>query len=243
MYSRKIRVRPSDVSMDGRLKLRSLLDYFQNTAGLAVENIEGSTTELLSRGYAWVLARYEIDFFDRLPSLDEEFTLSTYHDPSHGYNTLRVFHVSKNDAEIVRAKSSWLLVDVKTGRAVKAASHLPEISNGDTSAITPEFAEIPEVPEIKSAKKIPVKWHDLDYNGHVNNAVYFGWIFDELEQDAVLRKISASFRSGAKLGEVITLESGIAGGAVIFSVIRDGVKKPSANFCVELEMVKPCQKS
>lgn len=243
MFIRKIRVQPSDVSMDGRLKLRCLLDYFQDTAGLAVENIEGSTTKLLSRGYAWVLAKYEIEFFDRLPSLDEEFTLSTYHDPSHGYNTLRMFHVSKNDTEIVRAKSSWLLVDVKTGRAVKAASHLPEILNGDTSAITPDFIDIPEIPEIKSTKKIPVKWHDLDYNGHVNNAVYFQWIFDELERGVHLRRISASFRSGAKLNELITLESGEVDGAVIFSVKRDGVKKASANLGVELEMDKPCQKS
>ena len=40
MYARNIKVMPSDVSADGRIKLRSLLDYFQDTAGMAVEDIE-----------------------------------------------------------------------------------------------------------------------------------------------------------------------------------------------------------
>ena len=236
MFNNKLRVNPSDVSMDGRMKLHSLLDYFQDTAGLAVENIEGTATELFARGYAWVLAKYEIEFFGKLPALDEEFTISTYHDPSHGYNTLRMFHVRQGDNELVRAKSSWLLVDVKSGRAVKAASHLPEISNGDTCPITPEFRELPEIAQPVSAKKIEVTWHSLDYNGHVNNARYFEWIYDSLEPDVGVRmkRISASFRSGAKLGEVITLESGRAENAVIFSIKREGIKKASANFSVEL---------
>ena len=58
MFTRSVRVMPSDVSCDGRIKLRSLLNYFQDTAGLAVEDIEGTSTELYSRGYAWVLMKY-----------------------------------------------------------------------------------------------------------------------------------------------------------------------------------------
>lgn len=229
--SRLNRVRPSEVSRDGRLKLRSLLNYFQDTAEVAVEDIEGTTIELLNRGYAWVLSRYEIEFFGELPFLDEEFEILTYHDPSHGYNTLRMFHLTnQNGKEIVRAKSSWLLLDVKTGRAVKAVSHLPEITSGDTREISPEFVDIPEISEVQSTKKIEVKWHDLDYNGHVNNATYFEWIYDELEPGSRLRKICASFRSGAKLGEVVTLENQEG----LFSIRRDGVKKASANFCVEV---------
>ena len=55
MFTRKVAVMPSDVGVDGRIKLRSLLNYFQDTAGLAVVDVEGTTTELLARGYAWVL--------------------------------------------------------------------------------------------------------------------------------------------------------------------------------------------
>lgn len=155
MYTREVRVMVSDVGSNGRIKLRSLLNYFQDTAALAVEDIEGTTTELLSRGYAWVLMKYEIDFAGRLPLLDETFTIGTYHDPNHGYNTLRMFQVYagtglsgsgssgsgssssglSSQEIIVSAKTSWLLLDVKAGRPVKPLAHIPGIDTRDNEAL------------------------------------------------------------------------------------------------------------
>ncbi|MBR1418536.1 MAG: hypothetical protein IJ576_06200, partial [Synergistaceae bacterium] len=72
MYTREVKVMPSDAAVNGQIKLRNFLDYLQDTASLAVEDIEGSTTQLLARGYAWILTRYEIEFTGHtLPSLDE----------------------------------------------------------------------------------------------------------------------------------------------------------------------------
>ena len=50
MYTRELMVLPSDASCQGTIKLRSLLDYFQDTAELAVNDIEGSATELAAKG-------------------------------------------------------------------------------------------------------------------------------------------------------------------------------------------------
>ena len=164
MYSRKLRVMPSDVSCNGTIKLRNLLNYFQDTAGLAVEDIEGTTTELFSRGYAWGLSRYEIDFAGKLPALDEAFTITTYHDPNHGYNTLRRFSTkSHSGMTIATAKTSWLLTDTKAGRPVKPIKHIPGITSNDTEAISPEFTDIPAFDDSEAAKTIdfPVMFHDL----------------------------------------------------------------------------------
>lgn len=235
MFTRQITVQPSDVSAQGTIKLRSLLNYFQDTASLAVAPIEGTTTELASRGYAWILTRYEIEFIARLPSLDETFSLTTYHDPSHGYNTLRVFQLDSQDGSpLVYAKTSWLLLDLVAGRPVKPASHLPEILERDTGSIPPDFQDIPEssAETIKSIT-FPVRFHDLDYNAHVNNAVYFEWVHDYAPIDTMthsIKSICASFRSGAKLGENITLEFSHADDAILCRIVREGVKKPSANF-------------
>ena len=228
MFTKEIIVQPSDVSCLGTLKLKNLLDYFQNTAGLAVENIEGTTTDLIARGYAWVLTRYEIEFLGKMPALDEKFFISTFHDPSHGYNTLRVFDV--RDAKknpIAWAKSSWLLLDLANMRPVKAVAHLPEIAKQ-------EVQEISESDEIIKSVSFPVKFRDLDYNSHVNNAVYFSWIFDECPIDLMkseLKSIYASFRSGAKCGEKVTLNySKIDENFFACKILRENVKKPSANF-------------
>lgn len=242
MFIKEFTVLPSNSSSTGKIKLRSLLDYFQDTASLAVEDIEGSTTELLKRGYAWVLTRYEIDFAGKIPELDENFSIATFHDPSHGYNTIRAFQVNSHDGKrIINAKTSWLLVDVKTGRPVKPAVNLPEILTRDTEAINPDFQEIPSFSEDEILRSVdfPVRFHDLDYNAHVNNAAYFGWVYDECPvnfQAQELKFVCASFRSGAKLGEKITLQ--IAEKEIaekekkLFAckIIRPNVKKPSAEF-------------
>ena len=237
-------MKPSDVSCQGNLKLKNLLDYFQNTASLAVENIEGTTTDLIARGYAWVLTRYEIDIIGKLPALDEKFFITTFHDPSHGYNILRVFDVKNSEGNsIAWAKSSWLLLDLANMRPVKAASHLPEILTRDTAEISPDFSEFPEREESEIIKSvdIPVRFHDLDYNSHVNNAVYFGWVFDECPVDLMnkeLKFISAEFRTGAKIGEKVTLNyEKIQNETETFKckIFRENVKKPSANFILTWE--------
>ena len=237
MFTKEIMVQPSDVSCLGTLKLKSLLDYFQNTAGLAVESIEGTTTELIARGYAWVLTRYEIEIIGKMPALDERFSISTFHDPSHGYNTLRVFDVrDTNGNPIIFAKSSWLLLDLANMRPVKAAAHLPEITKKEVQEISPDFQEIndDEGVEIIRSVSFPVRFHDLDYNSHVNNANYFSWVFDECPVDLLkseLKSVYAEFRTGAKLGEKITLNySEFNTNSFACKILRENVKKPSAKF-------------
>ena len=238
MYTREITVLPSDSSCQGTIKLRSLLDYFQDTAGMAVEDIEGTATELAAKGYAWVLTRYEIEFIGKLPTIDEKFTLKTFHDPSHGYNTLRVFQVSSLDGRpLVWAKTCWLLLDLTAGRPVKPVSHIEGIASRDTENIPTEFREIPDFADVDTERESVhhVSYHDLDYNGHVNNAVYFEWVHDSTPVDFMtqeLKSVSAAFRSGAKFGEEVTLKIARRPeeSCFVHKVIRENVKKPSAMF-------------
>ncbi|MBR0150191.1 MAG: hypothetical protein IJP89_02380 [Synergistaceae bacterium] len=232
MFERQLVARPSDVSMNGRMKLRALLDYFQDTAGIAVEGVEGTATELYARGYAWILTRYEIYLDGELPYLDDAFRIVTYHDPSHGYNTLRAFHVYSGESEIIRAKTSWLLIDVNTLRPVKPLAHIPGITSRDNEEIPDDFHAIPSLEAVTHTAELTVKYHDMDYNGHMNNSAYFEKVYDNAPLSGNLRRIYASFRSGAKLGETVTLEYGHEGGMMICRVKREGIVKPCAEFAL-----------
>ena len=241
-FTRKVAVMPSDVGVDGRIKLRSLLNYFQDTAGLAVVDVEGTTTELLARGYAWVLMKYEMELAGELPMLDTSMDINTFHDPNHGYNTLRVFKAYSGGKLIVSAKTSWLLIDVNSRRPVKPLAHIPGIEDiSPDERISPDFREIPEYGNNLASVEIPVMFHDLDYNGHVNNAVYFEWVHDYSPVDLLthsplfsIRTVCASFRSGARLGERVTLSFGEIGGATfICNIKRPNVSRNSASFLCE----------
>lgn len=216
MYVRELTVLPSDASCNGELKLHGLLNHLQDTASLAVSELNGSPTQVLARGYAWVLLCYEVELLRRLPALDERFLVKTWHDMKHGYRTLRVFQVETPEGEIlVWAKTSWLLIDLAAGRPVRPSAHLPELLLRDTEPIDPDFRAIPAFASGSDAPPVretvyPVRFHDLDANGHVNNAVYFEWIFEATPIDLMAyapRAISASFRSSARLGDVLTVRA------------------------------------
>jgi len=123
MYVRELTVLPSDASCHGELKLHGLLNHLQDTASLAATGLEGGPTQVLARGYAWVLLRYEVELLRRLPEMDERFVIKTFHDMNHGYHTLRVFQVeTPSGVPLVWAKTSWLLLDLAAkGNAELAA--------------------------------------------------------------------------------------------------------------------------
>ena len=76
MYSFNSRVRYSEVNKDGRLKLVSLLDYFQDCSTFHSEDAGMGTEYLAGQGLAWVLNFWQIDVM-RYPQLCEQITIET----------------------------------------------------------------------------------------------------------------------------------------------------------------------
>ena len=132
--------------------------------------------------------------------------VGTFHDVEHGYNTLRVFNVDRPDGTpLAWAKTSWLLLDLASGRPVRPKAHLPRIDERYTGPIDPDFPDVPTPEPDAPCTEVPwpIRFHDLDVNAHVNNAAYFEWIFEATPIDPMEfepRGISASFRSGIRWG-------------------------------------------
>jgi acyl-ACP thioesterase len=153
-----------------------------------------------------------------------------------GFHTLRVFRVfaEGNEAKtLVLAKTSWVLIDLAAGRPVRALQHLPEVFQdvADDPPIDPEFAAIPKLSgsalknvPILRATDFPVRFHDLDSNGHANNAVYFEWMYETTPLDLLgweLREVNAEFRVSAKYGETIQVRVKDVGPAAVDPVAVD----------------------
>ena len=214
MYTQILTVMPSDTACTNEIKIKSLLNYFQDVAGLAVADIEGSPGLLMQRGYAWVLLQYDIDVIRHLPGMDERFQVRTRHTTEDGFRTLRVFEVDSLSGEpLVRAKTSWVLIDLAAGRPVRARQHLPEIFMGGCLPIDPEFKNIPKFESSPEdtiyERSFSVRFHDLDANGHVNNAVYFEWAYEATPLNLLeygVREICTEFRVSAKFGDVVSVK-------------------------------------
>ncbi len=256
MFSQVLKVTPSAASCGNEMKLRSLLNYLQDIAGLAVEHLESTPSQMLARGYGWVLLKYELELIRRLPSMDESFKVNTWHDVTDGYYVVRVFQVENMDGEpLAWAKTSWLLMDLVKGRPIRA-SNLPEPFIKGCTAVDPEFHKFPEVnPEASFHEVVfPVRFHDLDSNDHVNNAVYFEWAFESTPLDLMaytVKSMSADFRSGVRYGDVVKVrvtelpsEEGRSVREFIYEMVHSGEQssskphqKPLARFYAVWEAV------
>ena len=239
MFKRSLQVLPSDASYNGSIKLKSILDYFQDTAGIAVENIYGTSTDLASKGYAWILRDYEINFLRTVPSLDEKFSIYTGHDPNHGFNCLRIFRLANElDNIVIYSKTSWLLIDLTSQKPVKPLVHLPEINSENTLEIDPDFEKIPKLENADYEFEHKINFHDLDINTHVNNAAYFQWIFDiavrildDMNLIENLSYIRASFRNSIKFDDEIKILVSKSENKMLFNIVNTSKSsKPSAEF-------------
>jgi len=217
MYRKKVTVMLSETACTNEIKIRALFNRLQDIASLAVADSEGSPGNLMRRGYSWVLLRYTLEVEKRLPAMDESIIVETRHTLNDGFHTLRAFRIFSegNEADtLVLAKTSWVLIDLATERPVRAMQHLPEVfyDVADDPPIDPEFASIPRlsgsalknVPFLRETE-FPVRFHDLDSNGHVNNAVYFEWIYEATPLDLLgwqVRAINAEFRTSVKFGDM-----------------------------------------
>jgi acyl-ACP thioesterase len=245
MYRHDLNVMPSEAGCTGEIKLRALLNRLQDVAGLAVNDQGGSPGALMKRGYGWVLLRHSLEVVRRLPGIGEDISIETRHTLNDGFYTLRAFRVfsSSNEAEtLVLAKTSWVLIDLAAGRPVRAAQRLPEVFSGVAGdpPIDPDFPPIPKLRgDSPSAERLfPVRFHDLDTNGHVNNAVYFEWAFEATPLDPLawaVREVHAEFRASAKSGDTVLVrvreepdENGAPGGRAFVYEMTDAAGSESA---------------
>ena len=116
MYSFNSRVRYSEVNKDGRLKLVSLLDYFQDCSTFHSEDAGMGMEYLAGQGLAWVLNFWQIDVM-RYPQLCEQITIETCPYAFKGCLGFRNFDMlDEQGNRIAVANTLWTLLNLRSMR-------------------------------------------------------------------------------------------------------------------------------
>lgn len=74
--------------------------------------------EELRRKYFWVVLRHEIDYLSQAV-LGDEITVSTWVGESKGVRSVRHVEMHIGDRLLIRASSTWCLIDAKTQRPTR----------------------------------------------------------------------------------------------------------------------------
>lgn len=213
------------------LKPASFMDMAQEIAYWAAQRLGFGYDDLQRHKTAWVLSRMHIRY-EQPPKWRDPVVLKTWHKGADGLFFLRDFQLlSPEGTSLVRATSSWLVMDVESRRLVRGGD---VVSLVDADTRVEEHAIAEPSPKILVPKDLPreekgsrtVAYSDVDIIGHTNNARYIVWAFDCLDYAFVsqrrIRDLYINFNKETRPGETVTLTVAADGDTYYVEGLADG---------------------
>lgn len=204
-YSLPFRVGSFQVLPDGNISLTSLADLLQEIAWRHADSAEFGRS-LGDLHLMWVLTRLDIRML-KSPKWGEEIHAFT---AGRGADKLFAFRefliLDANQEVLVRAMSSWLLLNTETKRPQRVENALPAhlFDPNQKPDWQPEKIKI-EGKEIYS-ELLKVRYSDLDLNDHVNNTSYVLWVENILrENNFVATQLLINYQAECVKGDEVKL--------------------------------------
>ena len=204
MYTFDSRIRYSEVGSDTKLRLISLLDYFQDCSTFHSQDLGVGTAYLQERHMVWLMCYWQIDV-NRYADLCERVIVGTLPYEFKGCFGFRNFSMTDEKGEILaKANSMWTLMDTQS---MKPAKPTKEMVDGYIIEPKLDMEYLPRKLHfsgtLEKKEPVEVKKHHLDSNFHVNNGQYVAIACDYLPQDFVIRRMRASYHKSAVLGDIM----------------------------------------
>lgn len=227
IYVRSARVRYSETGCDGLLKPLKVFDLFQDTAMEHADLMGVSSAQLSARNLTWFVVRHHVQF-SILPRWNQPVTVKTWRYPQRNLYDIRHYEIHDEEARLlVQARSMLVIIDTLRKQPVRlsrALSPMHLVNNGPQKE---DFVDIPAVANPEFEQLFPIRKQDLDFNGHVNNAVFIGWALENLPevdtQPLLLREIEVTYLSDIMFGQTVKAQGQVlsndAGPVILYHIV------------------------
>jgi medium-chain acyl-[acyl-carrier-protein] hydrolase len=212
MLSRKelFPVHKYEVDAFGALSPPALSGYLSEVAGHHADALGVGLETLMARGVTWVLSRIRLENPVAI-ALGDEVEIETWPSGIERLFALREFVVRRraDGAEVARASTQWLVLDLATRKPVRPAEVLdPRFPREPTPpAVALAKGKLPELRGWEREKRFHVRYADIDQNLHVTNTSYLAWAMEampkELWQAARLAAVEIQYVAETRYGEAI----------------------------------------
>jgi len=172
-------VTDSDVDIARRQKLSSMFMMFQDIAAMHAANL-GAAVEWLheEKNLAWILMRIRVEV-ERYPLLKQELVVETWPQPPRALYERDYLLRDPDEKILVRAASTWVIMDIGT-REIKRDKFLDyfDLEMKKERALGKSLGRLKNIEKARPVYTREIRFSDVDYNGHVNNAKYVDFIMD-----------------------------------------------------------------
>jgi len=211
VWSEDIKVKVYETDLNGRLKLSSLFNYFQEAAGNHASDLNVGYFQLKEKNLFWVLSRIKI-VIHQMPEWGEQLSIETWPKGIDKLFALRDFKFSdKDNTPIIYGTSCWLLIDSHNHRLHKIEElgiYVPE-ENKSKHGISELLDKLKVLDGNPVSFNHKVTLNDLDILQHVNNSRYIEWMTDCFSIEDInrhsIKSIQVNYLEETKIDEVIEI--------------------------------------
>lgn len=232
--NKKYMVKTYETNKLGKLRLISLLNFFQDIADINAEESGLGLTFCLENNFIWFGAAYELEIIS-LPQLGDEIEIISWHCDEKKYSAIRQFLVlDKAGNPIIKASSEWILFNTLKKRPAVIKDSLPEHSCVEEQVLKTDFLKIQTPKAIDYQKSTLSTFDDIDINQHVNNAVYVKWAQNSLPSDILdtreIKEIKINFRKECKQDQEILIDVKLEENKSIHIIKSNGIELAKVEF-------------
>lgn len=205
-----IKVIEPECDLRQKMSISNIMRHAQQMGSDHLEQFGLDYNQMVQDGMVFLVAKQLITIHRR-PSFGERLLLTTIPRKPKGAQFIRdTFFETEEGERLIDVSIAWLLADPKTHKILRPAMfdiYELEMSPNEGETITRYRIQKPDSAGVAHLRQ--VRFSDLDYNGHMNNAIYAEVVMDALPAETVMEKEPVSFgilfQKEAKFGQVINL--------------------------------------
>lgn len=210
-YNLPLKVASYDVGANDVMRLSAILRYQQEAGERHLELAGLGWQEMLETGMVFVTSRWHT-LIHRLPAMEEQVTLTTWHRYRKGPRFLRCYQWRDGAGNLlIEGVMQFALVSVADhrllrGDEVMVADSLPD---HDRSILCTDPGRFP-VSGVEPVGEYRVRWSDIDRNGHMNNTHYADLMLDGLSAERLAglpAEVDLHFAGECVMGDTLTLSA------------------------------------
>lgn len=208
MYEMNVRLIGAEQYPDTIIHPSALLKQMQYAAGAHCDSFGLPYHKLLEMGVVFVMTSVTLRLDAPIYETDELF-LQTWEREIRGPYFIRFFRILRDGKEVAAATTNWVLMNVET-RSFVRPSVLGELKTQEEAIEGGVPFKKPSRLEFSSRGTRPVRYSDLDQNGHLNNTIYSDIAVDFSPVPLAGKRISLlhiDYRKECRLGDTLELSA------------------------------------